>query len=287
MCRDCGLKYQIRDGVVCTLPQNDGFYEGAYENKVNYLPVTENFWRIWPIWLINSGYLWAVRAHLPENSVVLELGCAGGVRYFGKRYRMIGGDLSFKSLLKTEYYGDRIQVDASSCIPLPDNSLDAVVSSYFLEHISPDAKPRMLAELARILKPAGKLIFLYDVETQNPLIAYYKRTDPARYEQLFLAGDGHVGYQKPSENVGMFEAAGFKVLSHRGLEKTFFQSPAAYVKLGRFDSVLRPIFLAGAKLGAHPFFYPYTLFIRLLDSFVCPLLPVDWARMDLVVCAKK
>lgn len=286
-CPNCGQIYPVKDGVVCVLNQRDTFYEGAYENKVSFLPRSERIIDAWPIWLINSGYLWAVRKYIPAGSVVVELGCAGGVRYFGQRYRMIGCDLSFSSLKKTEFYEGLIQADATENIPLPDNSVDAVVSSYFFEHIAPAVKPRMLAEIVRILKPAGKLVFLYDVETNNPLIKHYKQIDPQRYSQLFLEGDGHVGYQLPLKNMEIFKASGFDVASHEGFEKTFFQSPAAYEKLSRFASFLKPLFVLGSKLGAQPFFYLYTLFIRLLDCIVCPWLPSDWARMDLIVCVKK
>jgi hypothetical protein len=55
---------------------------------------------VWPLWLINSGYPWMVRHFVPPGATVVELGCAGGVRYFGQRYRMVGCDLSFSSLKK-------------------------------------------------------------------------------------------------------------------------------------------------------------------------------------------
>ena len=97
-CTECGRQYPIRDGVVCTLDHSDDFYEGAYENKVFFLPRNERPWHVWPLWLITSGYLWAVRRFVPPGATVVELGCAGGVRYFGQRYCMVGCDLSLSSL---------------------------------------------------------------------------------------------------------------------------------------------------------------------------------------------
>ena len=153
ICQRCGKIFPVRDGVVRTLDTNNKFYEGAYNNQVKFLPVNENPWNIWPLWLINSGYEWTVRRVVPAGSNVLELGCAAGVRYFGSRYKMVACDLSETALLKLDFYCTRIQADASKCIPLPSGSVDAVVSSFFWEHINPLDKPKILAECHRILKP--------------------------------------------------------------------------------------------------------------------------------------
>jgi SAM-dependent methyltransferase len=285
-CGICGRKYSIRDGVVCTLDRPDDFYEGTYENRTLFLPRSERFWHTWPLWLINSGYVWEVRHFVPAGATLLELGCAGGVRYFGQRYRAIGCDLSFSSLKKVEFYECKVQADASVCIPLPDNSVDAVVSSYFWEHIPPEIKPHILFEVRRILRPAGKLIFLYDVETKNPLIRHYKSKDPSLYQRLFIAGDGHFGYQCPAENLKMFGAAELHILVHKGMEKTLLQSPSAYTKLAQYPVFGRRLIAFASRLGRRPLFVPFTVLMRLVDTLICPWLPVDWARIDLVVCEK-
>ncbi len=271
---------------MCTLDLPDDFYEGAYHNRTLFLPRSERPWHIWPLWLINSGYLWTVRRSVRQGGTVVELGCAGGVQYFGQRYRMVGCDLSVSSLEQVELYERRIQADASLCIPLPDDSVDAVVSSYFWEHIPPDVKPHILSELNRILRPGGKLIFLYDVETRNPLIGHYKAKEPALYHRLFIEGDGHLGYQRPAENLAAFRAAGFRIIDHDGIEKTWLVSPSAITKLAQFGSFGHRIFACLSRLGQRPLFYPYTALVRSIDALICPWLPADWARVDLVVCEK-
>lgn len=286
-CAACGRQYPLTDGVVCTLAHPDDFYEGVYENQVRFLPRNDKLWHAWPLWLINSGYSWTVRRIVPPGATIVELGCAGGVRYFGRRYRMVGCDLSLSSLKKLEFYERKIQADAAVCIPLPDNSVDAVVSSYFWEHIPPEVKPRILSEINRVLRPEGKLIFLYDVETQNPLIQRYKKKDQALYERLFITGDGHRGYQRPIENLNLFEEAGFRVVEHKGMEKTWLQSPSAYTKLAQFGTAGGCLLALASRLGKKPLFYPYTALMRIIDTLICPWLPADWARIDLVVCEKK
>jgi SAM-dependent methyltransferase len=285
-CSGCGRSYPIEDGVVRLLERTYEFYEGVYQNQVHFVPRSEKVWHVWPLWLIHSGYPWAVRQFVPAGSVVVELGCAGGVRYFGQRYSMVGCDVSFSSLKQLAGYERRVQSDASTCIPLPDGSVDAVVSAYFWEHIPPAVKPAILQECRRILRPGGKIVFLYDVETDNPLIRKYKEQDRSLYEKLFIEGDGHVGYERPSDNMGAFEAAGFRIIDHRGKEKTFLQSPAAYIKLAQFYGPGRRVFEAAKTLGKSPWFYPYTALLRLVDEMVCPLLDDTWARIDMVVCQK-
>ena len=285
-CAACGRHYPVEDGVVRFMGQPDDFYEGAYENHVRFDPKSEKPWHIWPLWLINSGYLWLVRNFVPQGASVIELGCAGGVVYFGKRYRVIGCDLSLSSLKKlARVYEICIQADASQFIPLPDNSVDAVVSSYFWEHIPPDLKPSILRECRRVLRPGGKLVFLYDVETDNPLIRRYKK-NPALYRRLFIEGDGHLGYQPQEENLSLFRTAGFRVLEHSGMEKTWLQSPSVYAKLAEYGGVMGSIFNRARMLGGQPFFYPYTALMRMVDALVCPWLPEDWARIALTVCEK-
>lgn len=282
-CQACNRRFMVKNGVVCMLDQTDAFYEGAYENAVRFLPRSEKPWRSWPLWLINSGYVWSVRRHVLAGSTVVEMGCAGGVQYFGTRYRMIGCDLSASSLTKAVGYERRLQADAAECIPLPDRSVDAVVSSYFWEHIAPAKKPRILAECRRILRPGGKVVFLYDVETENPLIGPFRRRDEKLYSKLFIEGDGHMGYQRPEENLALFQQAGLRLIWHAGLEKTWLSSPSVYSKLAQFEGPWRALFRLGAGLGSAPWFYPYTALTRTVDALVCPWLPESWARINAVV----
>jgi SAM-dependent methyltransferase len=199
---------------------------------------------------------------------------------------MVGCDLSLSSLRGLVLYQRRIQADAATCIPLPDNSVDAVVSSYFWEHIRPIAKPHILQECRRILKPGGKIIFLYDVATENPLIRRHRRSNPHLYEKLFVQGDGHWGYQSSEENLAIFKNGNFEVVEHRGMEKTWIQSPSVYSKLSQFGTVGSGILAVAARLSQPPFFYLHATLLRLVDTLICPMLPGGWARVDMVVCRK-
>jgi len=56
--------------------------------------------------------------------------------------------------------GDRIRFVAGSCsaLPLPDASVDTVVSFETIEHLDAAEQPKMLAEFARVLKSDGLLV---------------------------------------------------------------------------------------------------------------------------------
>jgi SAM-dependent methyltransferase len=286
-CGKCGRHFPILDGVVSTTKSTDEFYEGAYQNQVKYVPRSDSFLHVWPLWLISCGYLWAVRRLVREDATVVEFGAASGVRFFGQRYHMVGCDLSLTSLQRAEFYEQRIQADIAASIPLPDESVDAVISSFFWEHIPAEVKPQILRHCYRILKPGGKLIFLYDVETENPLIRHYKKKNLALYRKLFLEGDGHVGYQTPKENRAIFEGNGFTVAERHGMEKTWLQSTPAYIKLAEYHDAARPLLRMMTRIGEPPFFHLYTALIRMVDSVLCPWLPEDWARIEMTVCERR
>jgi SAM-dependent methyltransferase len=286
-CPACERCYPLERGVLHLLRGDDVFYEGHYQNHVAFLPRGEAPWQAWPLWLINSGYLWQVRRQLPAGSRVVELGCAGGVAYFGRRYRMIGCDLSRVSLERTAAtYGTCLWADARARIPLASGSVDAVVSSFFWEHVAPAHKPRVLGECRRVLKPRGKLVFLYDVATENPLIRRYRQRRPERYTELFIEGDGHLGYQTPEDNRALFAAAGFEVLEQRGLEKTPLVSPSVYTKLAQMAGPGARVLHAAEALGRRPLFYPYTALLRAVDTAIARHLPRDWARIELTTCQR-
>jgi SAM-dependent methyltransferase len=285
-CAACGARYPVESGIARFIPEDDPFYEGVYRSQVRFVPRSERPWHAWPLWLINSGYMWAVRKHVPAGATVVELGGAGGVRYFAERYRMVACDISRGSLAAVEGYAARIQTDAAQCIPMADASVDAVVSSYFWEHMSPTMKAGVLKECARILRPGGTIVFIYDVETSSPLIRRYRERDPALYDRLFLAGDGHVGYESPETNVETFESAGFRVVLDHGMEKTWIQSASAYAKLAEFPGSGARLLSRLSRLENGWTFLPYTLLKRLVDTLVAPLLPSRWARIQLVAARR-
>jgi SAM-dependent methyltransferase len=197
---------------------------------------------------------------------------------------MVGCDLSRASLrCAAGVYDLLVQADAATRLPFADGSLDAVISSFFWEHIPPGTKPTILAECRRVLRPGGRLVFLYDVETDNPTTRRLKERNGALYRELFLEGDGHVGYESRDENLSTFKAAGFRVLEDAGVEGTPVQSPSVYEKMARERTPASRLLRAGASLGNAPWHHLYVAMLRVLDVSVGRVMPRSWARVVLTV----
>jgi SAM-dependent methyltransferase len=287
VCRSCDSRYPIEDGVVRFLPAADEFYEGRYLYTIGFVPRRETLLFAWPLWLVNCGWLWAVRRHVPAGSTVVEMGCASGVAWFARRYRMIGLDLSASSLTRvSDLYATCLQADVTERIPLPDASADAVISSFVWEHIPPERKPLALAECARILRPGGALVFLYDVESEGPLYRRMKQRDPALYREILIAREGHLGWQGSAENRALFEDHGFEVREHRGREKLLI-SPAMYDKVRHWGGGLAGLARVGLAFRSGPAFHAYNALTRVFDETLGRLLPESWSRVVVSVCRKR
>ena len=100
--------------------------------------------------------------HIRADAAVLDLGCGYGEFinqvHCGKKYAM---DLNPDMPRRVERDVNPLLQDCSSPWQLPDDSLDAVFTSNFFEHL-PDkaALGRTLDQARRCLKPGGRLIAL-------------------------------------------------------------------------------------------------------------------------------
>ncbi|MBV8069283.1 MAG: class I SAM-dependent methyltransferase, partial [Acidobacteriaceae bacterium] len=105
----------------------------------------------------------------PESRV-LEIGCGSG-RYALRvaeqtRCRLIGLDVNSHGIRNAKEIASRMRLDslvrfeecdASHRLPFSDARFDAVFSNDVLCHIP--GRPAVLTELARVLKPGGRLLF--------------------------------------------------------------------------------------------------------------------------------
>ena len=92
--------------------------------------------------------------------------------------------------------GDRVRFVNGSCsaLPLPDASVDAVVSFETIEHLDAADQPKMLAEFARVLVPDGVLI----VSSPNKRLYSDARAYVNEFHRHELYRDGLAALLAPS-----------------------------------------------------------------------------------------
>jgi len=114
-------------------------------------------------WAHKEGLCRIVLARLERAKDVLDYGCGDGwyaARFVVAGLRTCGVDKSaraigFASRIVPE---GRFEVADGSAIPFPDSSFDAVTCIQVFEHMTEEAIAAALREIARVLRPGGKLI---------------------------------------------------------------------------------------------------------------------------------
>src|SRR5665213_2719274 len=107
-------------------------------------------------------------AHIRRGEVVVDLGSGGGLDVFlaskmvGPEGRAIGIDMTPAMIERAQanaiaggYTNVEFYLSTIDRIPLPDASVDCVISNCVL-NLAPD-KPAVFREIARVLKPGGRL----------------------------------------------------------------------------------------------------------------------------------
>lgn len=109
-----------------------------------------------------------------RGKAVLDLGCAGGfmAEAIARRGAEVtgidpsqGAIAAARAHAAAEGLAIRYDTGVGEALPYPDASFDTVVCVDVLEHVAD--LPKVLAEVARVLKPGG--LFLFDTINRNPL----------------------------------------------------------------------------------------------------------------------
>jgi ubiquinone/menaquinone biosynthesis C-methylase UbiE len=122
-------------------------------------------------------------AALPDGATVLDLGggrrCiyASAVQPVG-RVRLVAVDISPEELAANQDVDDRLVADIAQQIPVPDASVDLVLSRALLEHVV--GVPASIREMARVVKPGGVAMHL--VPCRHSLFGIAARALP--FDQL-------------------------------------------------------------------------------------------------------
>ncbi len=121
----------------------------------------------------------------PAPARILDFGCGIGatetqLRERFPQARLDGVDSSRESLNAAESLGLRdatFTFSESDTLPFAEASFDLVYSNGTFHHIPHEKHPKVLAELARVLKPGGDL-FIFENNPLNPLTVRGMRNNP-------------------------------------------------------------------------------------------------------------
>ena len=148
-------------------------------------------------------------ARIQPGDQLLDVGCGTGTQAFevarraGRAGRVTGIDPSAEQIVRARSKAARhnvpidFQIGVIEHLPFPDQTFDVVLSTLMMHHLPASLKRQGLAEIARVLKPGGRLI-----------IADFK----PKKERQGQAARFHAGGSSMQDLAAMFLDAGFEQL---------------------------------------------------------------------------
>ncbi len=148
----------------------------------------------------------ATLARMQPGDAVLDVGCGTGTlamevaRRVGRAGRVAGVDPGTEQIARARAKAARrhvpieFQIGVIEQLPFPDQTFDVVLSTLMMHHLPASLKHQGLAEIARVLKPGGRLV-----------IADFKR----KQERTGQAARFHAGGSSMQDLAAMVSDAGF------------------------------------------------------------------------------
>jgi SAM-dependent methyltransferase len=150
----------------------------------------------------------AIVRRVGEGRSVLEVGCGTGLvmqRIAGFAARVRGIDVSPGMLARARERGLEVQEGSATALPFADGEFDVVCAFKVLAHVDP-VEPA-LAEMARVTRPGGHLVF--DAYNRDSLRFLVKRAlGPQRTSSVFDEGAITTRFDPPAVARARAEALG-------------------------------------------------------------------------------
>lgn len=159
------------------------------------LPLYDPFTRLFGVGRLHEQLL--DRAEIQPGQAILEIGCGTGNLLLALARRrldlsLIGIDPDPDALRRARRKAGRARLPVrfergyAGALPLPDASVDRVLSSLMLHHLDEEEKTRAMAEIRRVLRPGGQLhiVDLAGSPDDRGLHARLARRNPRRAGDL-------------------------------------------------------------------------------------------------------
>ncbi len=123
---------------------------------------------------------------LAPDGRLLDLGCGTGTLVLLARRRLpratvigVDGDPTILAIARRKAARERVAVQFDEAmayaLPYADGSFDAVTATLMLHHLTADQQPRALDEVARVLRPGGRLVIADFAPPHNALMRFSQR----------------------------------------------------------------------------------------------------------------
>jgi SAM-dependent methyltransferase len=218
------------------MPNPQMVRRGEYAARGDYHRTPDPSWDYYPTYLAK---LTAVRRYLdalPRATRVLDAGCGEGVLVdeFADRLDILGLDANYAS--------ERVTHGSLTALPFPDASFDRALCLDVLEHLAYEEQPRALAEIFRVLRPGGELLVsVPNLAHLQSRIQFLLRGRLIRTASEYK----HPGDRPAGEYLQLARAAGFQLLSRRGIFPTL---PVVTHFIRRHPRALAPLHRALTRL---------------------------------------
>ncbi len=184
---------------------------GEYAARGEYHRQPDPSWDYYPTYYAKLEYVTRYLDQLPDRSMVLDAGCGEGVlveRYRG-RLSIVGVD--------ADYASKAVTPGSVLALPFASRIFDRVLCLDVLEHLAYADQARALAELSRVLSPAGEMLLsvpnLAHLQSRLHFLVTGRLIRTSSEQK-------HPGDRPIKEYLKLFEAAGLDVLERRGIFPT-------------------------------------------------------------------